>query len=315
METIKNKMHDVTRHTSEPQPQSQFATGHHPPIQQQEHPGLEKHMEPKPTKVHLPTQDDGYELYKAAGKLAGKKALITGGDSGIGRSVAILFAMEGADVAIAYLPEEEEDAQHTKAQVEKNGGHIHLFQTDLTHSNNCKDLVQRAVDALGGLNILVNNAAYQETKKDIDETNEDQWMHTFQTNIHAYFFLTKYALPHLKSGDTIINTTSVTAYVGTGPALDYISTKGAIVAFTRALSNQQVSKGIRVNAVAPGPVWTPLVVSTMDKESLSQLGSTPMGRLGQPSEIATCYVFLASRDSSFISGQVLHPNGGTIVNG
>lgn len=140
-------------------------------------------------------------------------------------------------------------------------------------------------------------------------------MHTFQTNIHAYFFLTKYALPHLKSGDTIINTTSVTAYAGTGPSLDYISTKGAIVAFTRALSSQQVSKGIRVNAVAPGPVWTPLVVSTMDKESLSQLGSTPMGRLGQPSEIATSYVFLASMDSSFISGQVLHPNGGTIVNG
>jgi NAD(P)-dependent dehydrogenase (short-subunit alcohol dehydrogenase family) len=140
-------------------------------------------------------------------------------------------------------------------------------------------------------------------------------MHTFNTNIHAYFLLAKYALPHLKSGDTIINTTSVAAYAGTGPALDYISTEGAIVAFTRALSNQQVSKGIRVNAVAPGPVWTPLVVSTMDKESLGQLGSTPMGRPGQPSEIATCYVFLASRDSSFISGQVLHPNGGTIVNG
>ncbi len=143
----------------------------------------------------------------------------------------------------------------------------------------------------------------------------DQWLHTFNTNINAYFFLAKYALPHLGPGDTIINTTSVTAYAGSGPALDYISTKGAIVAFTRGLSTEQVGNGIRVNAVAPGPVWTPLVVSTMDKESLSQLGSTPMGRVGQPSEIATSYVFLASQDSSFMSGQVLHPNGGTIVNG
>jgi len=173
--------------------------------------------------------------------------------------------------------------------------------------------VQKAVNVLGGLNILVNNAAYQETKKDIDDTYEDQWMHTFNINIHANFFLTKYALPHLKSGDTI-NTTSVTAYAGTGLALNYISTKGAIVAFTRAFSNQQVTKGIRVNAVAPGPVWTPLVVNIMDKESLSQLGSTPIVRLGQPSEIANCYAFLASTDSNFISGRVLRPNGRTVVN-
>ncbi|KAH8589111.1 oxidoreductase [Bisporella sp. PMI_857] len=289
--------------------------GHQPPTQQQEHPGLEKQMEPKPIKVHLPTEDNGYQIYKAAGKLVGKKTLITGGDSGIGRAIAILFAMEGAEVAISYLPAEEEDAQHTKAQVEKNGGRIYLFQADLSHANNCKNLVQKAVDALGGLNILINNAAYQTTKKDIGDINEDQWIHTFNTNIHAYFFLAKYALPHMEPGDTIINTTSVTAYTGTGPALDYISTKGAIVAFTRALSSQQVNNGIRVNAVAPGPVWTPLVVSTMDKKSLSQLGSTPMGRPGQPSEIAACYVFLASQDSSFISGQVLHPNGGSIVNG
>lgn len=272
-------------------------------------------MEPKPTKVHLPAEDEGYQIYKAAGKLAGKKALITGGDSGIGRAVAILFAMEGAHVAIAYLPAEEEDAQHTKAQVEKNGGSIHLFQVDLTHATNCKELVQKAVDALGGLNILVNNAAYQMSKADITDIEEDQWLHTFNSNIHAYFFLAKYALPHMQAGDTIINTTSVTAYQGTGPDLGYISTKGAIVAFTRGLSSQQVGKGIRVNAVAPGPVWTPLVVSTMDEKSLGQLSSTPMGRPGQPSEIATCYVFLASQDSSFISGQVLHPNGGTIVNG
>lgn len=313
METIKDKVHNVVEHTSESQ--SQFAAGHQPPTRQQEHPGLEKEMEPKPTKVHVPTEDNGYQIYKAAGKLAGKKALITGGDSGIGRAVAILFAMEGADVAISYLPVEEEDAQHTKAQVEKNGGRIYLFPADLSHANNCKDLVQKAVDALGGLNILINNAAYQMTKKDISDIDEGQWIHTFNTNIHAYFFLAKYTLPHLESGDTIINTTSVTAYAGSGPTLDYISTKGAIVSFTRALSTEQVGKGIRINAVAPGPVWTPLVVSTMDEESLNQLGSTPMGRPGQPSEIATCYVFLASQDSSFISGQVLHPNGGTIVNG
>lgn len=291
-------------------------------------------MTPKPKKAHLPTEDGGFQIYKAAGKLAGKKALITGGDSGIGRAVAILFAMEGARIAITYLPAEEEDAQHTKAQVEKNGGSIHLFPVDLTHVTNCKDLIQRAVDALGGAQHLgeqrcLSNGEgrhhrYRRVSPDllhvagtqlITYGYRAQWLHTFSTNIHAYFFLAKYALPHMHAGDTIINTTSVTAYQGTGPDLDYISTKGAIVAFTRGLSSQQVSKGIRVNAVAPGPVWTPLVVSTMTEESLEKFSDTPMGRAGQPSEIATCYVFLASQDSSFISGQVLHPNGGRIVNG
>ncbi|KAH8810588.1 hypothetical protein F5884DRAFT_842696 [Xylogone sp. PMI_703] len=281
MESIKETVQNVTQRGSESQSQSQFATA---TTQQQEHPGLEKHMDPKPTKTHLPTEDEGYELYKPAGKLAGKKALITGGDSGIGRAIAILFAMEGASIAIAYLPAEEDDAQHTKSQVEKNGGHIHLFQTDLTHANNCKDLVQKSVDALGGLNILVNNAA-------------------------------KYALPHLKSSDTIINTASVDAYVGTGPALDYISSEGAIVAFTRALSNQQAGKGIRVNAVVPSAVWTPLAVSSIDEESLSKFRSSNLiRRPSQPNEIITCYVFLTSKDNSFMSSQVLYLNGRTIVN-
>ncbi|KIM93481.1 hypothetical protein OIDMADRAFT_46265 [Oidiodendron maius Zn] len=253
--------------------------------------GFARILDPKPVKAHLPTENSGYAIYKAAGKLAEKKALITGGDLGIGRAVAILFAIEGADIAISYLLAEEEDAQHTKAQ----------------------DLIAKAVMALGGLNVLVNNAAYQ--INNMAEFSEDQWVHTFNTNIHAYFFPAKYTLPHLQSGDTIINTTSVTAYAGTRPDLDYISTKGAIVAFTRALSSELASKGIRVNGVAPGPVWTPLVVNTMSKEELSQFSSAPMGRPGQPSEIAACYVFLASQDSSFIFGQALNPNGGTIVNG
>jgi len=269
---------------------------------------------PQPVNEEIPSEDGGFQKYKPAGKLEGKKAIITGGDSGIGRAIAILFAMEGADSFIAYLPDEEKDAQETKKLVEKYGQKCYLHSTDLTSQQNCKKVVDEAVAAMGGLNILVNNAAYQMMQKDISELPEDQWLHTFATNIHPYFYLAKYALPHLSAGDTIINNASINAYIGRPDLLDYTSTKGAIVAFTRGLSNQQLSKGIRVNAVCPGPVWTPLIPSTMDDDAQKQF-SSPMGRPSQPSEIACCFVWLASMDSSAISGQSLHPNGGVVVNG
>jgi len=269
---------------------------------------------PDPQSENVPTEDGGYQIYKAAGKLAGKRALITGGDSGIGRAIAILYAMEGADSFIVYLKEEEEDAQETKRKVEEKGSKCHLMATDLTDRKNCKAVVDAAVKAMGGLDILVNNAAYQMMVEDILDLPEEQWIHTFNTNIHPMFYLSKYAIPHLKKGSTIINNASINAYIGRPDLLDYTSTKGAIVSFTRGLSNQYVSKGIRVNAVAPGPVWTPLIPATMNEEAQKQFTS-PMGRPAQPSEIATCFVFLASTDSSAISGQTIHANGGVVVNG
>ena len=290
-------------------------TSHKVPIQHQEHPGFQHDMKgPDPANDEIPTEEGGYQKYKAAGKLEGKKAIITGGDSGIGRAIAVLFAMEGAESLIVYLPEEEKDAQETKRLVEEYNGKCHLLAVDLTSKENCEVVINTALSSLGDINILVNNAAYQMVKNDISELSYDQWHHTFNTNIHPFFYLSKMALPHMKSGDTIVNNASVNAYVGRPDLLDYTSTKGAIVAFTRGLSNQQISKGIRVNAVAPGPVWTPLVPSTMSHEAQDSFTS-PMGRPGQPSEIATCFVFLASQDSSLISGQTLHPNGGVVVNG
>jgi len=279
-------------------------------------------MDPQPASSHLPSYDNddsGYSEYRAAGKLVDKKALITGGDSGIGRATAILFAMEGADSAIIYLPEEEKDAQETKRLVEEKKRKCFLIQADLSKSEECKRVVEESVKALGGLDILVNNAAYQMVRDSILDLPEEQWDHTFKTNIYSYYWLVKYSLSHLRASpnrsSTIINMTSVNHYIGRPDLLDYTTTKGAIVAFTRALSNQLVGEGIRVNAIAPGPVWTPLVVSTMKKEDLKAFNETPMGRPGQPTEIATCCVFLASQDSSFISGSTLHPNGGTMVNG
>ncbi|OCK73439.1 NAD(P)-binding protein [Lepidopterella palustris CBS 459.81] len=271
--------------------------------------------DPKPTSTELPTEDGGFEKYKAADKLKGKKAIITGGDSGIGRAIAILFAMEGADSLIAYLPQEEDDAKETQKQVEERGGKCHLLAIDIKSKENCKKLIDTALDKLDGINILVNNAATQMQCESIKELPEETWEDTFATNIHPIFYLSKYALPHLKTGDTIINNASINAYIGRPDLLDYTSTKGAIVAFTRGLSNQVVSEGIRVNCVCPGPVWTPLIPATMTKDTQSQFHQTPMRRPGQPSEIATCFVFLASQDSSFISGQSLHPNGGVVVNG
>lgn len=221
--------------------------------------------------------------------------------------------MEGADSLINYLPIEEKDAQETKRLVEKYGRKCHLLPLDVTLKENCQSIVDTALSKMGAINILVNNAAYQNMVEEIFDLPDEQWVHTFNTNIHPYFYLSKRALKHMKSGDTIINCASVNHYIGRGDLLDYTSTKGAIVAFTRGLSNQMVSKGIRVNAVCPGPIWTPLIPSTMTADAQEQFTS-PMGRPGQPSEVATCFVFLASQDSSFMSGQSLHPNGGVIVN-
>ncbi|KAI1369583.1 short chain dehydrogenase [Xylaria arbuscula] len=292
----------------------QFKEGHSIPVTHQEFPGKEDKLPLEAQYDTLPTDEGGYQKYRAAGKLEGKKALITGGDSGIGRATAILFAMEGADSFIAYLPDEQKDAEETKKLVEANGRKCHLFATDLTSKDNCKKVVDEAVKAMGRVNILFNNAAYQMMINDINDLSEDQWIHTFNTNIHPYFYLAKYVLPQMQRGDTIINNASINAYIGRPDLLDYTSTKGAVVSFTRGLSNQFVSKGIRVNAVAPGPVWTPLIPSTMNEEAQKSFTS-PMGRPSQPSEIATCIVFLAAKDSSSISGQTIHCNGGVIVNG
>ncbi|KAL9048410.1 MAG: hypothetical protein Q9162_007741 [Coniocarpon cinnabarinum] len=294
---------------------TQFQEGHMPPNQFQDKPGLQQTMDPQPASEQVPTEDGGYQIYKAAGKLAGKKALITGGDSGIGRAVAILYAMEGADSFIQYLPQEEKDAQVTKQRVEAAGSKCHLYPIDLRPQRNCKEMVDAALKAMGGINVLVLNHAIQNTiDGDITNLPEEQWLTTFDTNIHPFFFIAKYVRPHLHPGDSIITNASINAYIGRPDLLDYTSTKGAIVSFTRGLSNQLVSKGIRVNAVAPGPVWTPLVPATMGKSQ--QEGFTaPMGRASQPSEIASVFVFLASMDSRSISGQTIHANGGVVVNG
>lgn len=278
-----------------------------PPQTQDQQPGIESEMTP------LPRAED--RQYRGSGKLQGKVALITGGDSGIGRAVAIVFAKEGADVAISYL-NEHDDAQETKRQVEQEGRRAVLISGDIGDEGFCQQAVEQTVKEFGRLDILVNNAAEQHPQKSIADITADQLLRTFKTNIFAMFYLTKAALKHLKQGSTIINTTSITAYRGSPELLDYSSTKGAIVAFTRSLSGQLVEKGIRVNGVAPGPIWTPLIPATFDEEKVATFGSdTPMKRPGQPEEVANCYVFLASDDSSYMTGQVLHVNGGTIING
>ncbi|KAL2803052.1 hypothetical protein BJX63DRAFT_89053 [Aspergillus granulosus] len=296
--------------------ESQFQSGHEVPVQQQKKPGLQSQMEePQPTSSKIPSEDQGYQTYKAADKLKGKRAIITGGDSGIGRAIAILYAMEGAASLIVYLPEEEKDAQETRRRVEEIGQKCYTLAVDLRTKENCQRVIETALRTLGGIDILVNNAGTQSMIDDIKDLDESQWESTFDTNIHPVFYLSKYALPHLKSGSSIINCASVNPYIGRPDLLDYTATKGAIVAFTRGLSNQQCSKGIRVNAVCPGPVWTPLIPATMNTKAIEQFSGVPMGRPGQPSEIAACFVFLASQDSSYISGQSLHPNGGVVLNG
>jgi NAD(P)-dependent dehydrogenase (short-subunit alcohol dehydrogenase family) len=278
-----------------------------PPQEQHRQPGIESKMTPRP--------EAEKEEYKGSGKLKGKVALITGGDSGIGRAVAIAFAKEGADVAISYLSERG-DATETKKQVEEEGRKCLLLPGDIGDEDHCRTIVKKTVDELGRLDCLVNNAAEQHPQESITDVTAEQLERTFRTNIFSYFYTVKAAMPHLKEGSTIINTTSITAYKGSPQLLDYSATKGAIVAFTRSLSQALIEKGIRVNGVAPGPIWTPLIPSTFPSEKVETFGAdTPMKRPGQPSEVATCFVFLASDDSSYIAGQILHPNGGEVVNG
>lgn len=278
-----------------------------PPQHQDVQPGIEADLVPQPKVIRY--------LYKGANKLKDKVALITGGDSGIGRAVAVHFAREGADVAISYTHREEEDAQKTKELVEAEGRTCLLLPGDIREEAHCKQIVDDTVKQFGKLNILVNNAGLQLQHQTLEETTDDDLLATFETNIYSFFRVTKAAVPHLHKGDCIINTTSVTAYQGRADLLEYSSTKGAIMTFTRALSSNLISKGIRVNAVAPGPIWTPLNPASVSAKEVAQFGKdVPMKRPGQPSEVAPAYVFLASEDASYITGQVMHPNGGTIVN-
>jgi NAD(P)-dependent dehydrogenase (short-subunit alcohol dehydrogenase family) len=255
------------------------------------------------------------ESYRGSDKLKDKVAIITGGDSGIGRSVAVYFAREGADVAIAYL-ESDEDASITRGLVEKEGRKCLLFRGDVSNQAFCSEVVAQVAKEWKKINILVNNAGTQEPAKDIEQISNEQLIRTFSVNIFPYFYFVQEAQPYMKEGDCIINTASVTAYRGSWHLLDYSATKGAIVAFTRSLAKNLASDKIRVNAVAPGPVWTPLVVYSFSKEHLEKFGKeTPLGRAGYPCEIAPAYVFLASQDSSYITGQVVHVNGGEMVGG
>ncbi|CAN5476804.1 SDR family oxidoreductase [soil metagenome] len=275
------------------------------PRQSQSMPGDESEMDPKPEIIR--------DSYKGSEKLKNKVALITGGDSGIGRAVAVHFAREGADVAIIYL-EEDDDARTTKHLVEKEGRNCLILQGDIRKKEFCDKSLKEVLSSFGKLNILVNNAAEQHVRQGIKEMEMEDVESTFQTNIISMIYLTQKAVEHLKKGDSIINTTSVVAYQGREYLIDYGATKGAIVGFTRSLNDDLGSKGIRVNAVAPGPIWTPLIPATFDPEHVEEFGrSTTMGRPGQPSEVAPAYVFLASEDASYISGQVIHVNGGEAV--
>ncbi len=270
-------------------------------------PGSEQAMAQKPEYIKAG--------YKASGKLQGKAALITGGDSGIGRAVAIHFAREGADTAIVYL-DEDQDARETKKLVEDAGCRCLLIKGDIKDSSFCRQAVAQTINEFGKLNILVNNASVQHPQKDLEAITDNQLEDTFQSNIFPQFYFSKAALEHLQEGDSIINTTSVTAYRSSPNLIDYSSTKGAIVSFTRSLATNLTAKKIRVNGVAPGPIWTPLIVSTFNEEKIAQFGQeTPMKRAGQPSEVAPAYVFLASDDASYITGQIIHVNGGDVVNG
>ena len=283
-----------TKHPNPPYPQPK-----------QEPPGSERDMSPK--------ADHGEKSYKGSNKLEGRVALITGGDSGIGRAVAIAFAREGADIFISYLSEHE-DAEDTANIVEKEGRRCITVAGDISEERHCIALVDQCVAELGRLDVLVNNAAHQRTKDDIQHFTSKEFKYTFETNVYAMFYLCKAAIPHLQPGSSIINVASIQAYQPSPNLLAYAATKGAIVTFTKALSDMAIEKGVRVNAVAPGPVWTPLIPSTMPKEKVKEFGkNTPIGRAGQPSELAPAFVFLASQDSTYITGEVLGVTGGRPV--
>lgn len=276
-----------------------------PAQEQPRQPGLEASMDPAPE--FLPRTG-------AAGKLSGKTAVITGGDSGIGRAVAVAFAREGADIVIAYY-DEEEDAVTTRQHIEEAGQRCLLIAGDITDDQHCKEIIDQTMAAFKRIDILVNNAAVQYPQEKLEDISNEQLIKTFATNIFAQFYLTRAALPHMKKGSCIICTTSVTAYRGSSHLIDYASTKGAIVSFVRSLSATLAGKGIRVNGVAPGPIWTPLIPATFEAEEVATFGSdVPLKRAGQPAEVSPCYVFLASNDSAYMTGQILHPNGGEIVN-
>jgi NAD(P)-dependent dehydrogenase (short-subunit alcohol dehydrogenase family) len=278
-----------------------------PPQHQDIQPGIESIMVPRPIFEN--------PAYVGSGKLHGKVALITGGDSGIGRAVAIAFAKEGADVVIVYLYEHS-DAAETKAYVEQLGRRCLAIAADIRHSAYCNHIVEQTIQHFGKLDILVNNAGVQYPQKCLEDITDEQLEHTFRTNIFSFFYLTRAALPHMKRGSAIVNTTSITAYRGHDELIDYSSTKGAILTFTRSLSQNLIKRGIRVNAVAPGPIWTPLIPSSFSAEEVGNFGSeVPMDRPGQPFELAPAYVYLASDDASYVTGQTIHINGGAMVNG
>jgi NAD(P)-dependent dehydrogenase (short-subunit alcohol dehydrogenase family) len=282
------------------------------PLQHQtQQPGIESQMHPRPQYIR--------DNYRGSGKLAGKVAIITGADSGIGRAVAVHFAEEGADIALLYLGEnggEHDDAAKTRFEIEQRGREVSMHAGDVADEEFCHSVIENALSRWGHVDIVVNNAGEQHPQERLEDISEQQWEKTFHTNIFGMFQLTKAALPHLGEGASIINTGSVTAYKGSPTLIDYSSTKGAITSFTRSLALNLARRGIRVNAVAPGPIWTPLIPSTFDAERVAEFGSnTPMERPGEPAEVAPAYVYLASEDSSYVSGQVLHINGGSVING
>lgn len=284
---------------------SEHQPSRQPPQAQSHQPGVEHEMDPRP---------DFMPRTRGAGRLKGKAAIISGGDSGIGRAVAVAFAREGADVAILYL-EEDRDAGETVKFIEAEGVRALGISGDIGDPAFCEKAVGSVIDAFGHVDLLVNNAAEQHVVENFETISAEQIQRTFKTNVFGYFYLTKAVLPHLKDGGAIVNTTSVTAYKGSPQLIDYAATRGAIVAFTRSLALALVERGIRVNAVAPGPIWTPLIPASFDAEKVARHGaSAPMKRAGQPWEVAACHLFLASNDASYMTGQVLHPNGGTIVN-